>query len=82
VRDKAHWVNYLEVWVHSKEIKIFNELIESIGQAEGAASQLVHRSGHPVQFMFLRDALAVAKKGFIKVAPQNRLMRPRTVFTK
>mgnify|MGYP001568997976 CR=1 FL=1 len=64
------------------EVQIFNELIESIGQAEGSASQLVHRTGHPVQFMFLRDALAMAKKGFIKISPHNRLMRPRTVFTK
>lgn len=60
--------------------QLFNELIEGMKQAEGACSQLIHRSGHPAQFMIYRDALRFAIDGCMKVAPHNILMMPKTVY--
>ncbi len=57
----------------------FNELIESIGQAEGCCSQLVHMTGHPRQFMIMRDTLSLVKEGAIKIAPHNILTKPRVI---
>lgn len=59
---------------------LFNEMIESLGQAEGCCSQMVHRTGHPAQFMVMREALALTKEGATKIAPHNILLQPKTVF--
>lgn len=61
-------------------LKLCNELIESISQAEGATSQLIHLTGHPMQFLIMRDALALAKEGIKKIAPHNALLAPKTVY--
>lgn len=61
--------------------QIFNEMIESLGQAEGCCSQLVHRSGHPAQFMIMREVLSRTKEAATEIAPHNILMAPRTVYT-
>ncbi len=63
-------------------VKLFNELAESLTQAEGATSQLIHQSGHPVQFIQIRDTLALMKEGCLKVAPHNVLLAPKTVYLK
>lgn len=63
-------------------LKIFNELIESLTQAEGATSQLIHMTGHPVQFMMIRDALNLTTEGCKKLAPHNVFIQPKTVYTK
>lgn len=55
-------------------------MIESLGQAEGCCSQMVHRTGHPAQFMVMREALALTKEGAVKIAPHNILMQPKQVF--
>lgn len=62
-------------------LKLFNEMIESLNQAEGACSQLVHASGHPVEFITFREALMLTKEACLKVAPQNAFMAPKTVYT-
>ena len=61
-------------------MRTFNELIESLTQAEGAVSQMIHQAGNPVQFMMIRDALSLAREGCVKVAPHNLLVAPKTVY--
>lgn len=63
-------------------LKIFNELIESLKQAEGAASQLVHNSGHPKAFIFVRNTLGTLREACTIIAPHNAFIQPKTVFTK
>ncbi len=60
--------------------QLFNELIESLGDAEGCCSQLIHLAGYPTQFMMIREALALTKEGCMKVAPHNALVAPKTVY--
>lgn len=60
-------------------LKIFNELIESLNQAEGAASQLVHDSGHPVEFIVIRDTLSLVKEGCMDIAPHNEIIQPKII---
>lgn len=60
--------------------QLFNELIESLGDAEGCCSQLIHTTGYPMQFIMIREALALAKEGCMKVAPHNKLVAPKTVY--
>lgn len=55
-------------------------MIISLGQAEGAASQLIHLTGHPAQFIVIREALSLAKDGAIRIAPHNSLLAPKTVY--
>jgi len=62
------------------QYKVFNEMVESLVQAEGACSQLVHLSGHPVQFMMMREALGLTIEGCKKIAPHNVLIAPKTVY--
>lgn len=62
-----------------KELKLFREFIDALTQAEGAVSQLIHHSGHPVQFMVIRDALNLTVEGCKKIAPHNKLVSPRTI---
>lgn len=47
--------------------KALNDLMASLNQAEGAASQILHMHQDPRWFM-IRDALALAKEGVGKVA--------------
>ena len=47
--------------------KLLNEFIESIGQAAGAASQLLHAHQDP-RWMIVREALELTKEGATKVA--------------
>lgn len=61
--------------------QIFNEMIESLGQAEGCCSQLVHLTGHPAQYIVMREALSITKEAAIKIAPHNILMAPRIVYS-
>lgn len=58
-------------------LQTFNEIVESLDQAEGCCSQLIHLSGHPAQFMMIREALALTKEGCIKIAPHNVLLAPK-----
>ncbi len=62
-------------------LKLFNELIDSLNQAEGATSQLVHSAGNPMAFIGIREVLALMKEGCLKIAPHNVLLQPKTVYT-
>lgn len=62
------------------EFSLFNDIIDGLKQAEGATSQLVHVAGNPVGFMIIRDALALAREGCMRVAPQNVLLSPKTFY--
>jgi len=62
------------------EAQVRFELVESLTQAIGASSQLVHLTGNPVGFMAIRDALSLTKDGVIMMAPENQLLIPKTVF--
>lgn len=54
--------------------KIFNEMIEALNHAQGAAGQLIHRCGHPVEFMVIREALELTTEGCMKLSPINSLL--------
>lgn len=62
-------------------LKLFNELIESLNDAEGATSQLIHSAGHPAQFLAIRDGMGLLKEMIIKIAPHNVLLQPKLVYT-
>lgn len=47
--------------------ELMQELIDALGKAEGAASQLVHSRGHP-GFIMIRDCISLAKEGFTRQA--------------
>ncbi len=59
---------------------ILNEMVESLNQAIGAASQLIHLAGNPVGFMTIREALELTKEGVVSLAPQNLIIAPKTVY--
>lgn len=46
---------------------LLRELIESLKQAEGACSQLIHQLQDP-RFVFMRDAINVTTSGCLKLA--------------
>lgn len=60
--------------------QVIFELVESLTQAIGATSQLVHLTGHPMEFVTIRDVLSGVKDGVISLAPENAAMKPKTVF--
>ncbi len=62
------------------QTQVLFELIESLTQAIGASSQLVHLAGNPVGFITIRDALSLTKDGVIMMAPENQALVPKTVF--
>lgn len=62
------------------ESQVLFELIESLTQAIGATSQLVHLTGNPIGFITIRDALSLMKDGVIMMAPENQALVPKTVF--
>lgn len=51
----------------SSSPKLLNEFIESIGQAAGATTQLLHHHQDP-RWMMVREALELTKEGATKVA--------------
>lgn len=51
----------------SDQPRILNELVESLGQAAGAAGQLIHTMSDP-RWMVIRESLDLAKEGVLKVA--------------
>jgi hypothetical protein len=48
---------------------ILQELIESLTQSAGAASQLIHNSGNPVAFMTIREGIELMKEGVMLLMP-------------
>lgn len=51
----------------SKQPALLNDLIESLGQAEGATSQLIHSLQDP-RWMYIREAVELAREGVISLA--------------
>lgn len=51
----------------AEQPRLLNQLIESLGQASGAASQLLHLHQDP-RWLMIRDALDLAKEGTMAVA--------------
>lgn len=51
----------------SDQPKLLNELVESLGQAVGAASQIIHLHQDP-RWMMVREALELAREGVMSVA--------------
>lgn len=47
--------------------QLLNELIESLGQASGAASQIIHQHQDP-RWITVREALDLAKEGCMGLA--------------
>ena len=60
--------------------QVLFEMIESLTQAVGATSQLIHLAGHPMEFVTIRDMLAGVKDGVIMLAPENAALKPKTVY--
>lgn len=50
---------------------ILQELIESLTQAAGATSQLIHNSGNPVAFMTIREGVELMKEGCMLLMPAS-----------
>ncbi len=60
----------------SDQPRLLNDLIESLGQASGATSQLIHMHQDP-RWMMIRDALDLAREGCIGLATfQARKVTP------
>lgn len=58
--------------------EILKDIVYGLGQAEGACSQLVHRSGNPAAFMQIRQILELTKEGVMELAPKSlRYAEPR-----
>lgn len=51
----------------SEQSRLLAELIESLTQAAGAASQLIHHMQHP-GFIVVREAIDLTKEGVAKIA--------------
>lgn len=51
----------------AEQPRLLNQLIESLGQASGAASQILHMHQDP-RWMMIRDALDLAKEGTMSIA--------------
>lgn len=62
-------------------LKLFNELVENLNDAEGSCSQLIHMTGHPAQFIAMRDGMGLLKEMILKIAPHNVLLQPKTIYT-
>ena len=59
---------------YTQPFRLVHGLVDSINQASGASSQLVHHlQDH--RFMIIRDALELMKEGLLKIAPHNELVR-------
>lgn len=56
------------------QVGILKDIIESLTQAIGAASQLIHVSGNPAFFMHVRESLELTKEGISMLAPQGLVM--------
>lgn len=53
------------------------ELVESLGQASGACSQLIHQQQNP-SFMILRQAIDLMKEGVLGLATfEVKKLRPK-----
>lgn len=48
--------------------KLLNQLIESIGQAEGACSQLIYQMDRDPRWLVIRESLELAKEGVTQLA--------------
>ena len=46
---------------------LLNQLVESLGQAAGGASQLIHTIRDP-RFIVIREAIELAKEGVLQLA--------------
>jgi hypothetical protein len=55
--------------------EMLKEMVESLSQAEGAASQLIHMLQDP-RFMVIRESLQLAKEGVLMLAPQGLMVAP------
>lgn len=49
--------------------EILKEISEGLGQAVGAASQLIHSGGNPAFWLTIRQALELTKEGCMALAP-------------
>lgn len=54
---------------------ILRELLESLNQAIGGASQIIHHLQEP-RFMHIRDALEKTRDYCAKIAPENLRFKP------
>jgi len=50
------------------------EIIDGLNTANGAASQLLHQCGYPVEMIIIRDAIQLTKEGCMKLAKANRII--------
>ncbi len=62
------------------QLRVYNEMVEGLKCARGAATQLIHHTGHPVQFILLRDTLELLMSACNKVAPHNEFIKPKTII--
>lgn len=55
-------------------LHLLAELIESLGQASGAAGHLIFHYGNPAEMMILREAIDITRDGCLKLAKQNAVI--------
>lgn len=57
--------------------EILKDIVMSLTQAIGAASQLIHASGNPMFFLTARESLELTKEGITALAPQGLMYQPQ-----
>lgn len=55
--------------------EILKDIIWGLGQAIGAASQLIHSSGNPMFFLTARESLELTREGITALAPQGLMYK-------
>ncbi len=61
------------------EPELLKEMIDSLNQACGATSQLVHACGQPIGFIIIRDALDLMKDAVVEIATKSAMRSLRGV---
>lgn len=57
---------------------LLKELVESLSQAEGACSQLIHQMNGDARWMIIRDAVHLSRQGVLLVAEAEIRRAPVT----
>jgi hypothetical protein len=54
--------------------RYLGEIAEGLNTASGAATQLLHQCGNPVEFFIMREAIQLTREGVMKLAKENRII--------
>jgi hypothetical protein len=54
--------------------RYLGEIVESLNTANGAATQLIHQCGNPIEFIIIRETIQLMREGVMKLAKENRII--------